>query len=121
MAHGVQVGYRAANSSQFRPMVWHPSDTPGAKRADGTWGCPDRAQPYPAMHHSLMHPCISAEGACCGLAHAVFNLRFQSFVAAPQGLLLMAYEVGPICHPVSGAKPSCARFLQAAIVGSMHT
>ena len=46
------------------------------------------------MHHSLAHPCTSKSGAaCCGLAHASFNLRFQSFVSAPQGMLLMAYEV----------------------------
>ena len=84
-------------------MVWHPVPTrPGPSARTDTWGCPDRAQPYPAMHHSLMHPCTSPEGACCGLAHAAFNLRFQSFVAAPQGLLLMAYEVSPrsTCCPL---------------------
>ncbi|CAL8462880.1 g2414 [Coccomyxa elongata] len=95
---GWQVGYRAVNSSEFRPLVWRGSAEPGAKRTDGSWGCPDAAQPYPAMLHSLIHPCASTTGpTCCGLPAASFNLRFQSFVTAPQGMLLMAYEVWPIC------------------------
>jgi hypothetical protein len=105
-----QVGFRGANSSEFRPLSWRPSEAAGAKRGDGTWGCPDLGQPYPAMHHSLVHPCTSSSGACCGLAHAAFNLRFQSFVAAPQGMLLMAYEVPLPCshlrHSVLFLHPS---------------
>ena len=79
--------------SDFRPLMWHPSQEPGAKASDGTWGCPDAAQPYPAMHHSLVHPCTSPVMECCGLPQASFNLRFHSFLAAPKGMLLMAYEV----------------------------
>ena len=89
----VQIGYRAINRSYFRPLTWHASRDPGAKVTDGTWGCPDAAQPYPAMHHSLVHPCTSAVQDCCGLAQASFDLRFRSFFAAPKGMLLMAYEV----------------------------
>ena len=37
-----QVGYRGTNSSEFRPLSWHASETDDAKRSDGTWGCPDR-------------------------------------------------------------------------------
>ena len=79
--------------SEFRPLTWHPSQEPGSKASDGTWGCPDAAQPYPAMHHSLVHPCTSPVMECCGLPQASFNLRFHSFLAAPKGMLLMAYEV----------------------------
>ena len=89
----LQIGYRATNVSEFRPLMWHPSQEPHAKPSDGTWGCPDAAQPYPAMHHSLVHPCTSPVGGCCGLPQASFNLRFHSFLAAPKGMLLMAYEV----------------------------
>lgn len=89
-----QVGYRAANSSEFRPLAWRASQERDAKRSDGAWGCADATQPYPAMLHSLIHPCVSTTGpSCCGLPYAAFNLRFQSFVTAPQGMLLMAYEV----------------------------
>ncbi|KAK9907269.1 hypothetical protein WJX75_000339 [Coccomyxa subellipsoidea] len=95
---GWQVGYRAANSSEFRPLAWRESQERDAKRSDGAWGCADATQPYPAMLHSLIHPCVSTTGpSCCGLPYAAFNLRFQSFVTAPQGMLLMAYEVWPIC------------------------
>ena len=90
----VQIGYRTVNSTEFRALTWHPSDAVGAKRTDGRWGCPDASLPYPAMHHSLVHPCASRSGpSCCGHAYAAFDLRFQSFVTAPQGMLLMAYEV----------------------------
>lgn len=89
----MQIGYRATNLSDFRPLVWHASQDPGAKASDGTWGCPDAAQPYPAMHHSLVHPCTSITKDCCGLAQASFDLRFRSFFAAPKAMLLMAYEV----------------------------
>ena len=74
-------------------MTWHTSQEPGAKASDGTWGCPNAAQPYPAMHHSLVHPCTSPTLGCCGLPQASFNLRFHSFLAAPKAMLLMAYEV----------------------------
>ena len=89
----LQIGYRATNVSEFKPLMWHPSQESHAKPSDGTWGCPDAAQPYPAMHHSLVHPCTSPIGGCCGLPQASFNLRFHSFLAAPKGMLLMAYEV----------------------------
>lgn len=88
------MGYRAANSSEFRRLVWRPAQEPGAKKIDGAWGCADSSQPYPAMLHTLVHPCASPHGnPCCGLKYAAFDLRFQSFVTAPQGMLLMAYEV----------------------------
>ena len=89
------MGFRADNGSEFRQLTWHPSREAGAKPSDGTWGCPNAAQPYPAMHHSLVHPCTSAAQICCGLAQASFNLRFQSFFAAPKAMLLMAYDVIP--------------------------
>jgi hypothetical protein len=114
-----QIGYRTVNSSAFRPLVWHPSEEVGASRTDGSWGCPDAAQPYPAMHHSLVHPCVaSATGpTCCGYSSAAFNLRFLSFVTAPRGMLLMAYEVGSPFAPYKPAavclglrRAGCAEF-----------
>ena len=95
----LQVGYRADNGSEFRQLVWHPSRDPGAKPSDGTWGCPNAAQPYPAMQHSLVHPCTATAQICCGLGRASFNLRFRSFFAAPKAMLLMAYDVIPSALP----------------------
>ena len=109
--------------SEFRPLMWHPSQEPGAKASDGTWGCPDAVQPYPAMHHSLVHPCTSPVGECCGLPQASFNLRFQSFLAAPKGMLLMAYEVqlSPICISMLIRFRYCAAPSKVAYIPrSMH-
>ena len=76
-----------------------PAGDPGAKPSDGTWGCPNAAQPYPAMQHSLVHPCTATAQICCGLGRASFNLRFRSFFAAPKAMLLMAYDVIPSALP----------------------
>ncbi len=81
----LQIGYRATNVSDFRPLVWHPSQDPGAKASDGTWGCPDAAQPYPAMHHSLVHPCTSLTKDCCGLPQASFKPALPLLPCRAQG------------------------------------
>lgn len=85
-----QVGFVSGpNGSDFRQLAWH-----AGEGGEGFWGCPDQSMPYPAMHHMLLHPCVApGSETCCGGASASFTMRFQSFAAAPRGMLIMAYEV----------------------------
>ena len=53
--------------------------------------------PFPLLHKSLAHPCALDGSSCCGLPQANFVLRFESFLRAPQALLILAYEAWPIC------------------------
>lgn len=52
---------------------------------------------FPSLHRALAHPCAMDGEQCCGLARADFVLRFESFFAAPNAGLTMAYEVWPVC------------------------
>ena len=85
-----QVGFVSGpNGSDFKQLAWH-----AGEGGEGFWGCPDQSMPYPAMHHMLLHPCVApGSETCCGGASASFTMRFQSFAAAPRGMLIMAYEV----------------------------
>ncbi|KAK9821580.1 hypothetical protein WJX81_008053 [Elliptochloris bilobata] len=123
---GWLVGFVSGpNASDFRQMAWHVGEG-----GEGFWGCPDQSMPYPAMHHMLLHPCRApGSNTCCGSASASFTMRFQSFAAAPRGMLIMAYEVWPICgdgldleirHTVAGTGASMQLHWQAVNPDAAH-
>ncbi|EIE24869.1 hypothetical protein COCSUDRAFT_53105 [Coccomyxa subellipsoidea C-169] len=92
---GWQFGYLASNATRRMTYLnWVPAEA-GLPR-DGRWSC--GTHDYPSMHHSLMHPCAGTEGGCCGnTGFAPFLLRYESFFHSTNALLVLAYEVWPIC------------------------
>ena len=49
------------------------------------------------MQRALAHPCAGSDTACCGYAAASFVLRFESFLAATHGSIVLIYEAWPMC------------------------
>ena len=51
----LQIGYSVANDPQLRLLdFWIPAS--GVAR-DGRWSCSPEENSYPALQHSLVHPC----------------------------------------------------------------
>lgn len=90
-----QIGYVLANDPNVRLLKYWPPAS--GERKDGRWSCTPEATSYPSMQHSLMHPCARAGTTCCGHATAPIVARFNSFFASEHAVLIMAYEVWPIC------------------------
>ena len=59
--------------------------------------CVQGTVPHPSLHRLLAHPCADSGTTCCGLPKADFVLRWESFLHAPQAVLILAYEAWPIC------------------------
>lgn len=112
--HLVQVGYLGGNDPGLHLLsFWLPEN--GEER-DGRWSCSSQEDSLPALQHSLMHPCAGGGSSCCGLDAAPIVTRFNSYFASKQAVLIMAYEVWPICGDgidmeislTSKGAPACA-------------
>ena len=93
--HCSQIGYLADDDDHVRPLTFYPASS-GVDR-DGHWACGPGENDYPALQHSLAHPCAGGGTSCCGFPSASLVVRFESFFASERAVLIMAYEVWPIC------------------------
>lgn len=93
---------------QMTPLKWQAASS--GQDSDGRWACAATQHSYPSVHQSLLHPCTSTEGGCCGNSnHTRLLLRFQSFFYEDNARLLLAYEVSFSQH----IYPSPAQHRQA--------
>ena len=71
----LQIGYSVANDPELRLLnFWMPAS--GVAR-DGRWSCSPEENSYPALQHSLVHPCAGAASSLSGTPEPHWQPRLR--------------------------------------------